>query len=300
MKLKSRVGLLGVALMLAGCGGYPTREATVAQSWSGDVAGYRVWPGEVQETSGLAMRAGLFWTLNDSGDGPYLYAIDEQDNLTKKVALKGAENIDWEELAQDDRYLYVADCGNNRGRRKHLQIYKIAWDKLDRSDHGDSVEVTTLEFSYANRPDVVDSKAHNLDCEALTVVGDELWLFSKNRRDEQTTLYKLDKHKPVQVLQPVASYPVNGLITAADYHASSQRLILLGYSKQRIFGSSFVWVVPVQGAPQWSAARRLNMTPYAQWEALVWDRNDTSGRVWLSAERSPLLEVGLGSLTLPE
>ncbi|WP_415903507.1 hypothetical protein ACMXYR_07280 [Neptuniibacter sp. QD29_5] len=268
-----------------------------AKGWDGVIEGYSVWPDRVQETSGLASRGGLLWTINDSGDGPYLYALDPQHNIVKTIKVGNAKNIDWEELAQDETYLYIADCGNNRGRRIELQIYKVTWSDLQSTRSGGIISPEILRFNYADRPENVTPKSHNLDCEALTVVNDELWLFTKNRENEQTHLYKLDKSATEQSVTLTERFDVKGLVTAADYDPVTKRLALLGYAKQKIFGHSFLWIVPMTDRPNWEGAHRTYIQPYAQWEALVWDR-ERNGRLVLSTEKSLLLDVGVGELNL--
>ncbi len=298
---------IAAALALSACGSHqslPDGDATAkAQGkntlpvqWAGDIKIAARLPDDVLETSGLAERDGVVWTINDSGDGPNLYAL-RGHHLLRKVQVKGARNIDWEDLAQDDEYLYIADCGNNRARRKQVQIYKVSWAELAQS-HSVSVE-STLNVSYANQPERPDPKNHNYDCEAITVVGDEIWLFSKNRQDENSWLYRLDKNKRHQVVRGVRSLAVDGLITAADYDAKTKRLVLLGYSKRRIFGQSFLWVVPVENGIIWARAKRLTLHPYAQWEAVLWRGQQGDGRLLLSTERNPLLDASMGELYLP-
>ncbi|WP_415903787.1 hypothetical protein ACMXYW_09070 [Neptuniibacter sp. QD48_55] len=295
--------LLAVILFsffLWGCGQKKVVEkapAAKAKGWDGVIHNYTVWPDRVQETSGLASHDGLLWTINDSGDGPYLYALDAQHNIVKVIKVENAKNIDWEELAQDESFLYIADCGNNRGRRIELQIYKVAWKDLESTRAGGVVSPEVLKFRYADRPAKVAPKSHNFDCEALTVVNNELWLFTKNRENEQTHLYKLDKSEAEQSVTLTERFDVEGLVTAADYDPVTKRLALLGYAKQKIFGHSFLWVVPMTDAPNWEEARRTYIQPYAQWEALVWDR-ENNGRLVLSTEKSLLLDVGVGELNL--
>src|SRR3954449_35730 len=45
---------------------------------------------------------GVFWTLNDSGNAPHLFAIDRSGKLIAEYKVKKAPNIDWEAMAQDE------------------------------------------------------------------------------------------------------------------------------------------------------------------------------------------------------
>ncbi len=291
---------LGVICILSGCSSTKVQQprAGTEISLTGDIRLLAQLPDAVIETSGIAQRDGLIWTLNDSGDGPVLYALNTDFKLQRRVNVSGAKNVDWEELAQDEEFLYVADCGNNRASRIQLQIYKIRWSELLAAET--EVASETITFEYADRTDFSSSKNHNYDCEALASVGNELWLFSKNRKDEKTNLYRLDKNRALQHVYPTDSFDVRGLITAADYDLNSKSLVLLGYEKNIIFGSSFVWVIPTKGVgeikPIWEGARFQKLSPYAQWEAILWDRDPARGKLILTTEKSPLLDVSIGEL----
>ena len=41
----------------------------------------------------------IFWTLNDSGNQPCVFAISHHGTLKYKLCLDGAQNIDWEAIA---------------------------------------------------------------------------------------------------------------------------------------------------------------------------------------------------------
>lgn len=298
--LKKFILIVGVLCILVGCSSTAVKSPRdeIEVSLAGDIRLLAQLPDAVIETSGLAQNHGLIWTLNDSGDAPVLYALNSDFKLQRRVLVSGAKNVDWEELAQDDEFLYIADCGNNRANRIKLQIYKVRWSELLTSDS--SVVAETITFEYADRSDFSSSKNHNYDCEALASVGNELWLFTKNRKDQKTSLYRLDKHRAFQEIYPTGSFDVGGLVTAADYDADSQTLVLLGYEKNIIFGSSFIWLVPIEGdselQPIWKGARYQKLSPYAQWEAILWDRNPASQNLLLTTEKSPLLDVSIGEL----
>ncbi len=280
----------------------PNPRETVARDRA-QVQRLALLPAKVLETSGLAHIDGRLWTLNDSGDDALIYQLTEDGRgIAKQLYLAGADNVDWESLALDDRYLYIADCGDNRGRRRTLDLYRVALDELSAPD-GSRVNYSHGQFRYGQRLEVTASDSHNFDCEAITSVGDELWLFSKNRADGNTELYRLDKMASDQAVFPWRTYPVEGLVTAADYDPVSSRLVLLGYSRQRFFGHSFIWIIPLSKVgdrltgqvPDWSQAQRYRLSAYAQWEAISWDG---AQRLILSSERSPLSDAQLGEIRL--
>ncbi len=218
----------------------------------------------LDETSGLALFNGSLWTHNDSGDLPRLFQIDLTGTVQRVVAVRNAENVDWESMAQDADYLYVADTGNNANTRAELIIYRIAWSALD----ADAVDAELIRIRYGDY-EAGNRLSHNFDAEGLAVKNDELWLFSKNRGNKRSTLYRFPKIPGGYTVQPSQSLPVNGLVTAADIQADTGRLALLLY---RDNGSSFLWSAQTnEDGVDLHSTREIQLSPGDQWEALIFD-----------------------------
>ena len=89
-------------------------------------------PLEADESSGLAASRrtpGAFWTHNDSGGDPRLFAVDSMGRLLGVVQVTGAENRDWEDLAigpcPSGSCLYIGDTGDNEARRRDVEVYRV-------------------------------------------------------------------------------------------------------------------------------------------------------------------------------
>ena len=83
-------------------------------------------PEKVKETSGLLFLDGKIITHNDSGNDANLYEIDSlSGTILRTISIANATNIDWEDLAENDTHLFIADIGNNNGNRQDLKIYTI-------------------------------------------------------------------------------------------------------------------------------------------------------------------------------
>lgn len=89
----------------------------------------------INESSGLAAsrrHAGVFWTHNDSGSGPLIYAFDRSGEHRGVWRVTGANAIDWEDMAigpgpsRDSDYLYLGDIGDNRKLRDEIVVYRVA------------------------------------------------------------------------------------------------------------------------------------------------------------------------------
>ena len=197
---------------------------------------------EVSETSGLIFYNNALWTINDSGNAPVLYKLSpETGEILQRIKITNATNKDWEDLAQDEKNIYIGDFGNNMGKRNELKILKLSKSKIPRS--GDSsVAVQLIEFSYPDFPEkTIKKKKNNFDCEAMICIEDSLYIFTKNRGDQQTKLYRLPKDAGVFQAQYIETFDSKGLITGADYHAERKEVILIGYTNKT--WQPFVWLL---------------------------------------------------------
>ena len=97
----------------------------------------------IKESSGLAASRstpGLYWTHNDSGDGPFIYAFDERGRRRGVWKLRGATARDWEDMAtgpgpeRNRSYLYIGDIGDNSGSRSEIVVYRVPEPKITRAD----------------------------------------------------------------------------------------------------------------------------------------------------------------------
>ena len=86
---------------------------------------------EITESSGLAASRtspGCYWTHNDAGNGPLIYAFDSQGHSRGVWRVTGATAEDWEDLSTgpgpkpDTNYLYIGDIGDNDGTRSEIVI----------------------------------------------------------------------------------------------------------------------------------------------------------------------------------
>ncbi len=97
----------------------------------------------IKESSGLAASRstpGLYWTHNDSGDGPFIYAFDDRGRRKGVWRVRGATARDWEDIAagpgpeRNRPYLYIADIGDNSGSRSEIVVYRVPEPKITPAD----------------------------------------------------------------------------------------------------------------------------------------------------------------------
>ncbi len=187
---------------------------------------------DMEETSGIIYSDGYIWTINDSGGEAEIYKIDKATGLVnQKVVILNGSNKDWEDITEDENFIYIGDFGNNDGNRKDLKIYKI--DKKNITDKKKvTVEAEVIGISFKDQKSFENNdKNHNFDCEAMVSYGDSLILFSKNWGDYKTRMYKLPKTSGQYQLDPLSVFDADGLITGADYNSNLKKLVLIGYKE---------------------------------------------------------------------
>ncbi len=184
----------------------------------------------MKETSGILYADGNIWTINDSGGEAEIYKIDkETGTVIQKVILLNAVNRDWEDISEDEGYIYVGDFGNNNGNRKDLKIYKVAKSGIT-SKKKVEVKAEIIEFSYTDQETFEENnRNHNFDCESLISFGDSLIIFSKNWADNKTRMFMLPKTPGQYQLTTRSVLDADGLVTGAGYNSNLKKLVLIGY-----------------------------------------------------------------------
>lgn len=180
-----------------------------------------ILPDEVEETSGLATLENDFLTHNDSGGEASLYRITPQGELVATYPIDKVKNKDWEDLAQDEEHFYIADTGNNLGKRKKLRIYII--------DKTTFKLIDTIKISYADQTKFDPKKKTKYDAETLIAIDDSLVIFSKNRKSNKSRLYVFPKTKGSYRLSWRKKFVLDSRITGGDFHPQTKRLVLSGY-----------------------------------------------------------------------
>ena len=152
---------------------------------------------KVKEISGIEFdKFNRLWAINDSGDQPKLYRLNQDGSIAKEILVTNAKNIDWEDMTQNKfGHFFLGDFGNNKNDRKWLTIYKIE-NPIDIK--GETTEAEIIKFTYPEmdgRPIQPDQR--NFDLEAFVALGRHLYLFTKNRTepfDGITKVYKVGDH----------------------------------------------------------------------------------------------------------
>src|SRR6185295_1282039 len=118
----------------------------------------------ITESSGLcASRStpGAYWTHNDSGDGPFIYAFDTRGYSLGIFRVTGAQARDWEDMASgpgpdaNKSYLYLGDIGDNNEARDEVVVYRVpepaltaATRKLTKTRPGSTEPAEAIRLKY--------------------------------------------------------------------------------------------------------------------------------------------------------
>ncbi len=183
----------------------------------------------INENSGLvkAWQDGYYWTHNDSGGSPELYMINSQGQLFDTLKIPDASNIDWEDLAKDNKgNIYIGDFGNNASRRKDLTIYKRGYNKIEK-----------ITFEYGDQ-DFSDTLKSVFDCEAFFWNNDSLYLFTKSwtKGKKISKIYAVSDQPGHYLLQPIDSTFFKTQVTGADISPDGSKFALITYGKIFLFG----------------------------------------------------------------
>jgi hypothetical protein len=200
----------------------------------------------IDESSGIIAsrrNAGIFWTHNDSGDGPFLYAFDREGNRRGTWRVAGADAYDWEGIAigpgpdNAQSYLYIGDIGDNGGDRKELIVYRVPEPVVTGSDAGaDRFSTLRTQTAEAIRLRYPQGR-HN--AESLLVhptTGDIYIITKKMKPDSAAGVFKLAapySTAGVNTLKLVSELRVphmfQAMITAGDISPDGQRVVLCDY-----------------------------------------------------------------------
>lgn len=198
----------------------------------------------LKEISGIEFdKNNNFWAINDGGDDPNLYQVNQEGEITKVITVTNAKNIDWEDMTQNDfGHFFLGDFGNNDNMRKWLTVYKIE-NPIDIK--GNTTEAEIIKFTYPEQesyPPKPEDK--RFDLEAFVNFNDNLYLFTKSRTapfDGNTHLYRIGDHaanyqaKRISQFHTCTTHEKLCWITSAAISPDRTKLVLLDSQRLWLF-----------------------------------------------------------------
>ncbi len=255
----------------------------------------------IKESSGLAPSGrdpSIFWTTNDSGGEPCVFAIDRDGKTRAKVRVRDAANFDWEDIAsgKDEKgtpTLFIGDIGDNFFIRSSVQVYQIPEPEVNAPGQTvEEIETAAPQRWRANYPD----GSHNAESLLLHPLTRRLYILTKSE-DGKSALYAFPQPlqpKVSMVLEKVVDlvFPTlirvgkrphdNCMTTSASFAPDGSRMVVATYS------SLYEWLLP----PDKPLAEALKLAPVRiepellrQMEAVCYDSD--SRTLWITSEHLP-------------
>jgi hypothetical protein len=248
---------------------------------------------KVVETSGLIYFDNSFWTINDSGNENILYRIDPKSGLViGEISINNSTNIDWEEISQDQEYIYVADIGDNSRVRDEKQIYRLKKSEVLKVKTGGSMDCEVIRFRYPE----IESKKISYDAEALISMNGVLHLFTKDLFESRHFTIPAQPGQTTATF--IESYASNGQVTGAAIGPSTNSIIMVGYFG---FGDRLFWEVKdfTKTSVMGTAAQPLSLgsvTETGQVEAVCFGAD---GKVFFTNENYGSVKQQLWTIPYP-
>jgi hypothetical protein len=273
-----------IALLLQAAALLPAAGASPCTDWGAPRTVARLDAPQVDESSGLvADPDGTTWyTHNDSGADPELYAFDLQGTLLSTHTIPEARAHDWEAMDAGPcpdrgggRCLFLGDIGDNPLARSSVQVYAVPLP----TGPGPLALVGTWELTYPEGPRNAEALLVHPDTGALTIVA-------KTTRD-QAEVYRAPAQPGTHTLAEVGRVSIpspskNGRkITGGAWHRSGEQLLLRTYTR------AWRWAVdPAAPDAHWSTPPTpVRLRLELQGEAIAYD---VDGGVVTTSEGAPM------------
>lgn len=112
---------------------------------------------EASAAAASRIQPGVIWTLNDSGNAPWVFAVDTAGRTLGVFRLPGAQNFDWETLTTSPcpagNCLVIGDTGDNPETRPSVVLYRIPEPVVHPSTAGELVPTPVPDSLTIRYPD---------------------------------------------------------------------------------------------------------------------------------------------------
>lgn len=208
----------------------------------------------ITESSGVAASRrspGLLWTHNDSGAGPFVYALGPHGERRGAFRLRGVPSVtDCEDIAVGPGpqpgvpYLYLGDIGDNRRVRKDCVVWRFPEPTVTRTKPAQTQAPQPLRFVYPDGP-------HDAETLMVHPQTGRVYVVTKNKSGVNgvyTFPMPLKPNKTV-TLARVGTIQIEGeppfhpnLVTGGDIAPDGRRVIL------RTYWSAYEYTLPAHQA----------------------------------------------------
>ena len=273
------VGGLSAALLCVG-------PAASAGLRSGDEVLCRFDTAELPEVSGLAssqQHPGIVWATNDSGRGPYLYAVSIDDcRIRATLRLLDTPARDHEALAigrdaEGRDVIWIGDIGDNADSWPYVRIHKVIEPAKLRDA---AVPVTTYRFTYPDGP-------RNAEALLADPRKERLWVISKESGVGGIYALPSPMSPSRTPMQAERVGDARAMVTDAAMAPGGARYVVRDYLSAEVF----------TGTPPGTAQARFGLPLQPQGEAVTWA--DDGRALLVASENSPdLVRVDVPAVAL--
>ncbi|REJ76365.1 MAG: hypothetical protein DWQ47_12220 [Acidobacteria bacterium] len=261
----------------------------------------------INESSGLTAskcREGVLWTHNDSGGGPYIYAVDLKGGLLGIWKVKGANDRDWEDIASTKEggrcFLYIGDIGDNGEKHGHVKVYRVEEPIV--GDSGTVNRKKDAELTAEAREIRFRYSGGSRNAETLLVHPEtrDIYVVTKKRGDSAEVYLLQGEHwgqesgaRRALVADKVGDVRVpailGGFITGGEISPDGRRIALCDYI------NAFEYIVPVDGRALHDAFKSspsvIDTGPREQGEAIAYSLDGKALLLTSEDSPSPLIKV---------
>jgi len=240
------------------------------------------------EASGLAasrIHPGIYYTHNDGGHPPDLFAFNDQGNIVGVWRVAGAENVDWEDMAVQEiggkSRVFLADIGDNAGKRSTVQVYQV-----DEPTGREELRAVRYDLRYPDGP-------HNAEAFFVDPSG-RFWIIVKTK--DRAGVYVGDPTQDsVAALKRVSELEFEGpkdarLVTGAAISPDGKSVVV------RTYLGCWLFAAP-QNLDDWTKAKPVPIPLGLEFQGEAVTFDSAGKRILTCSEGSPcpVHETDLGN-----
>lgn len=254
----------------------------------------------ITESSGLTasrLTPGVYWTHNDSGDGPFIYAFSTRGATLAVFRVAGAQARDWEDMAagpgpeRDKPYLYLGDIGDNNSARKEIVVYRVPEPAIVKSTKTKPATTSPAEAIRLRYPD----GSHDAETLLVHPTSGNIYIVTKVAM-VNAVIY--EAAAPFGAAQPITMRRIGdirlpslfgGILTGGSISPDGRRVALCDYFQ------GYELVLPA-GAKDFNEIWKQKIVSFdigkrEQGEAITYRLDGRALLTTSEGKRSPLLQV---------
>lgn len=226
------------------------------------------------EASGLAASRrspDILWSHNDSGGTPSVYALKTDGTHLGVFTLKGVDSYDEEDMAADDKFLYLGNIGDNKMIRETIVIHRFPEPpiSLDQAPVDVAIDAyDTLTLTYPDGPK---------DAETLLVDPTDSSIYIVTKNQQYSRVYRVPtpiawNGETSELELVVKKLPLLRLTTAGDISPNGDMIVIRDYTRallwQRLPGDTIAETLTKESC-------NVPVNGWGQEEAICFHRDGT-------------------------